>query len=176
MLCDVAFKMFASVREEHFVDKLNRSSCSFDIQQDGGAATNFRTPDNLEVLVRMKNTGNVQAAPFGTVTVSKGSKVIHKADFNMNNPKDNVLPDSARRWAVPLKNLGKFGKYTIQGNFTYGTSGKTIEIKKTIWIIPTVYLLIGGGVILVLLLIIFLVIMLIKAKRGGGSRRSSRRY
>lgn len=147
---------------------------NFDIQQNGGTSSNFRTPDNLELYMRFKNTGNVQAAPFGAVSVSKGNKVLYKYDFNMEAPRDTVLPDTARRWEVPLKNFGNFGKYSIQGNFTYGTTGKTVEIKKTVWIVPTMYIFIGIGLLLVLILIIALTIALIRAKRS--SRANSRRY
>lgn len=127
---------------------------NFDIQQNGGTATNFRTPDNLELLVRFDNKGNVQEAPFGQIDVQKGKKVIYTYNFNQEDPKGEILPDSARRWQVPLKNLGTFGKYTVSGTFGYGAKGQTINIQKTVWIVPTTYILavviavvILGGVI-----------------------------
>jgi len=148
---------------------------NFDIQQNGGSASNFRTPDNLEVLLRFRNAGNVQVAPFGQINVLKGEKVVYKTAFNGSDPKDTVLPDSARRWNVPLKNLGKFGKYTVVGNFTYGTSNKSIEIKKTIWIIPTMYIFGAiGGLILLILIIVFVIWFLKSYKKR--ILRSSRRY
>lgn len=114
---------------------------NFDVQQNGGTATNFRTPNNLELLVRFQNKGNVQEAPFGQINVQKGKKVIYSSNFNQEDPKNEILPDSARRWDVPLKNLGKFGKYTITGTFGYGTKGQTIDIQKTVWVVPTSYIL-----------------------------------
>jgi len=124
---------------------------NFEVRQNGGSATNFRTPDNLEILARFQNKGNVHVAPFGQVTVQKNGKVIYKSDFNQEDPKDEILPDSARRWQVPLKELGKFGKYTVTGTFGYGTQGKTINVEKTVWIVPTAYILgaIGGFILLI---------------------------
>jgi hypothetical protein len=128
---------------------------NFDVQQSGGTATNFRTPDDLSLLLRFQNKGNLQEAPFGQINVQKGKKVVYTANFNQQDPKDNILPDSARRWAVPIKNLGKFGKYTISGTFGYGTKGQTINIEKTVWIVPTGYII--GGVIAVAVLLVIIV-------------------
>jgi hypothetical protein len=128
---------------------------NFDVQQNGGTATNFRTPDDMSLLLRFQNKGNLQEAPFGQINVQKGKKVVYTANFNQQDPKDNILPDSARRWAVPIKNLGKFGKYTISGTFGYGTKGQTINIQKTVWIVPTGYII--GGVIAVVVLLVIVV-------------------
>jgi hypothetical protein len=114
---------------------------NFDVQQNGGTATNFRTPDNLAMLLRFQNKGNIQEGPFGQINVQKGKKVVYSYNFNQDQPRNEVLPDSARRWTIPLKNLGKFGKYTISGTFGYGTKGTTINIQKTVWIIPTTYIM-----------------------------------
>jgi hypothetical protein len=128
---------------------------NFDVQQDGGSGTNFRTPDHLSLFVRFQNKGNVQVEPFGQIYVQKGKKVLYTYTFNGKDPKQSVLPDSARRWDVPLKGLGKFGKYTVGATFTYGSKGTSIEIKKTIWIIPTAYILITIGIIVFLILLVF---------------------
>lgn len=110
---------------------------NFDVQQNGGTGSNFRTPSNLSLLVRFQNQGNLHVAPFGQINVQKGKKVIYSYNFNQENPKQEVLPDSSRRWQVPLKNLGKFGKYTVSGTFGYGSKGETINIQKTVWIVPS---------------------------------------
>jgi len=149
---------------------------NFDITQNGGKATNFRTPDNLSLLLRFDNKGNLQEAPFGSVYVTKGKKVVYSYNFNQTAPKDEVLPDSARRWTIPLKNLGKFGKYTVGATFTYGTKGQSIEITKTIWIIPTTYIL--GAIIAVVLLIVIIGggILFLRSYKRRILRSSKRRY
>ncbi len=149
---------------------------NFDVQQNGGTATNFRTPDDLSLLVRFQNKGNVQVAPFGQINVQQGKKVVYTYNFNQDDPKEEILPDSARRWQVPLKHLGKFGKYKISGTFGYGTKGTTINIEKTVWIIPTVYILaIVGGVVLLAVLVGGLFMFLRSYKRRI-LRSSRRRY
>lgn len=150
---------------------------NFEVRQNGGSASNFRTPDDLEVLLRFQNKGNVHVAPFGQVTVQKGKEVLYSYKFNQEDPKGEVLPDSARRWQVPLENLGKFGKYKITGTFGYGTQGKTINVEKTVWIIPTIYIMAAvGGVVLLVVLIAGIWLFLRSYKRRILRSSSRRRY
>ena len=152
----------------------NLTLTNFDIQQKGTVGSNFRNADNLEVALRFENKGNVHVAPFGQINVKKGDKVVSKVDFNTTDPKGNVLPDSARKWNVPLEKLGKFGKYKIVGTFTYGSSNKSIEVEKSIWIVPTFYLIAAGaGLIGLIALIVFIRLFLksYKKKVLRGHRR-----
>jgi len=149
---------------------------NFDVQQNGGTASNFRTPDNLGLLIRFQNKGNLQEAPFGQVAVQKGKKVVYSSNFNQDQPRNEVLPDSARRWTVPIKNLGKFGKYTVSGTFGYGTKGQTINIEKTVWIIPTAYILGGVGLVAFLIIVGFGSYMFLRSYKRKILRSSRRRY
>jgi hypothetical protein len=117
----------------------------------------------------------VQEAPFGQINVLKGKKVIYTSAFNQNDPKDEILPDSARRWTVPLKNLGKFGKYTVTGTFTYGLKSQSITVSKTVWIVPSTYIV--GGLIAILV-VVLLIVGLIFGLKGYKRRilRSSYRH
>lgn len=152
---------------------------NFDIQQNGDTASNFRTPDNLNLFLRFKNDGNVQVAPFGQIYVKKGDKVVYKTNFNTEEPKQTILPDSARRWDnIKLGGFGKFGKYTVGATFGYGTKGQTIEVEKTVWIIPSAYIF---GALIALAVIVGLVVFFILLLKGykkrvlRGSRGSRRR-
>jgi hypothetical protein len=147
---------------------------NFDIQQKGAIGTNFRTSDNLEVALRFQNDGNVHLAPHGKINVIKGKKTIYSADFNDSDSKGNVLPDSARKWTVPLKGMGKFGKYKVVGTFTYGADNKSIEVEKSIWIVPTVYVIAAvSGLIGLAALVVFIRLFLksYKKKVLRGHRR-----
>lgn len=150
---------------------------NFDIQQHGSLGSNFRTPDNLEVFLRFQNKGNIQEAPYGQIYVqdTKTKKAVYSHDFNSEVPRDNILPDSARRWTIPIKNLKPFGKYTVGATFSYGASNKTIEVKKTIWIIPTTYIIAAlAALVGVIALIVFIVVGL-KAYKKRILRSSYRR-
>jgi hypothetical protein len=158
------------------VEKLNLTN--FDIKKDDKPVSGFvSNPDNLSLALRFENKGSVQAAPFGQIYVKEGDKVVYTYDFNQGDPRDMVLPDSARRWDVPLDKLGKFGKYTIGATFTYGKENKSIEISKTIWVIPTAYII---GAIVGLLVLIGLIVGIwyflrhykrrVLRKHGGGFR------
>jgi hypothetical protein len=158
-----------------FVEKVNLTN--FDIQQNGGTGSNFRTPNDLQLFIRFENKGSVQLAPFGQIYVKKGTKTVYTSNFNTVEPKDTILPDSARRWTVPIKNLGKFGKYTVGATFGYGSKGQTIDISKTIWIVPTTYIYGGiAAVVIFIALIVFIVIFLKGYKKRILKKSRRHRY
>jgi hypothetical protein len=147
---------------------------NFDVQQHGGSGTNFRTPNDLSLLLRFQNKGNVQEEPFGQIYVQKGKKVLYTYNFNNNDPKQSVLPDSARRWDIPLKGFSKFGKYTVGATFTYGSKGTSIEVTKTIWIIPTAYIIAALAIIIFIILLIFGITKFLKGYKKRILRESNR--
>lgn len=152
---------------------------NFDVQQNGSTGSNFRTPDDLSLLLRFENKGNIQEAPFGQIYVQKGKKVVYTYNFNQTDPKQSILPDSARRWEIPLKGFGKFGKYKVGGTLTYGATNKTITVSKTIWIVPTTYIIaIVVGILALIALIIgfwmFLKAYKRRVLRGSGYHQRRR--
>ena len=152
------------------------SLTDFNIQQGGKTGTDFRTANDLNVALRFMNKGNVQLGPFGKISVKQGDKVVYETDFNAANPRDVILPDSGRKWDVPLKEIGEFGHYTVSATFTYGTTNQTIEVSKSFWVIPQ-YLIIAAIAVAVILLaaIVLTIILIIRRKsRGGRTRRATR--
>jgi hypothetical protein len=149
---------------------------NFDIQQNGSTATNFRTPDNLSLFVRFENKGNLQEAPFGQVYIQKGKKIVYTYNFNQQQPKDEILPDGFRRWTIPLKGMGKFGKYTVGATFAYGSQGQSIDITKNIWIIPTGYIIGAIVIIIVFVLLIGGGYLFLKSYKRKILKSSRRRY
>lgn len=156
------------------VEKLNLTS--FDIQQNGKTGELFGGPDNLQITARFQNDGSFQQGPFGKVSVMQNNKVVYETDFNNKDPRDMVLPGSARRWNIPLKNIGNFGQYTVSATFTYGKNNQTIQVTKSFWVIPQTMIIIGViGLIVLIGLIVGLIIFLRGYKRrvlrknsGGG--------
>lgn len=138
-------------------EKLNLTD--FEIQQGTKAGSLFQTPDNLQVSFRFENKGNIQLAPFGQIAVQKGGKVVYTKNFNDQAPKEVVLPDSARRWDVPLDRIDSFGHYKVTATFTYGNKNQTIQVERTFWVIPIAYM-IGGAIGLVVLIALIIVIVL----------------
>ncbi len=155
------------------VEKLTLTN--FDIQQNGTSGSNFRTPDNLTFAIRLQNSGNLQEAPFGQVTVKSGNTTVSTYDFNQTAPHDVVLPDSARRWDIPLKNVGTFGYYTVYGTFTYGANNQSLDVQKSFWVIPTWAFIVAGVALLVLIGLIVLFIVLMRLRRNRKARRASNR-
>lgn len=145
---------------------------NFDIQQKNHTGTTFQTGNDLSVLVRFENKGNVQEGPFGKISVKNGKKVVYETDFNVAEPRDQVLPDSARRWDIPLKNADGFGYYTVTGTITYGQKNQTVDISKSFWVIPQAYII---GAIVALIILIGLIIFLVFFIRGHRRRRQRNR-
>lgn len=157
-------------------EKLNLTDYS--VQQNGKSGTYFQNPNNLAFSFRFENKGSVQEAPFGNISVKNGDKVVYSYEFNSETPRDMVLPDSARRWTVPLKNIGTFGYYTVEGTLTYGSKNETVNISQSFWVIPFA-MIIGGivGLLVLIGLIVGIVVFLRGYKRriinsqGRGGRR-----
>lgn len=161
------------------VEKLELTD--FAIQQGGKTANYFQTPKDLLVTFRLQNTGSVQEGPFGKVSVKQGDKVVYAADFNNKTPRDMILPDSARRWDVPLQNIGDFGHYTVSATFTYGQKNQTIEVTESFWVIP-LGVIIGAiaGIFVLIALIVGVIwflrsykkrILQTQGRGGNGNRR-----
>ncbi len=132
----------------------------FQVQREGSTGTYFKDPANLELMVRFENRGNVQTAPLGAIQVRSGKDVIYEYKFNTDNPHDMILPDSARRWEVPLKDVGAFGRFTVVSTLVYGDKNQTIEMKKSFWVVPLWALLTGIATVVVSVGVAVLVIIL----------------
>lgn len=138
----------------------------------------FTSNKDLQAIVRFRNTGNVQVEPFGKILLKKGDKTLATYEINNTDPRGNVLPDSIRRFTTPLTNLGYFGKYTVQGNFGYGTKGQLLTTSATFYVVPvSLIAAIIGGLIVILFLIFVLPRMIrsynqrIIRRASGGSKR-----
>jgi hypothetical protein len=148
---------------------------NFDIEQNKKSVGRLSSPENVSVLIRMQNKGNVQVAPYGDIYVQKGKKIIYTGKLNDSQPKGLVLPDSKRVWRIPIKNLDKFGKYKLSATIGYGGNGQTINIEKTFWIVPTAYILFAVGGVLGLIVLVTLVVMGLRAYKRRIMRHTRRR-
>lgn len=148
----------------------------FSLLQDGKAVSRLSSPKDVSVLLRMENKGNVQLAPYGNISVTKSgqSTPIYSANINDTKPAGLVLPDSIRRFEIPVQKLGTFGKYTVHVVLGYGSSNETIELTKSFWVVPTTYIV---GAIVAILGVIALVVLIIAGLKAYKKRilRNSRR-
>lgn len=134
------------------VEKVNMTE--FAVQQGGQSNSYFNSSNDLQATFRMQNKGNVQIGPFGKLSVRQGDKVVYDVDFNNKDQRDMILPDSARRWDIPLKNIGSFGHYTVEATFSYGSKNQTIEVKKSFWVIPLMVIIITAASILIVIALV----------------------
>lgn len=159
------------------VEKLDMTE--FNIQQGGKTGSFFQSSNDLQATVRFKSSSNVQVAPFGKLSVKEGDKVVYETDFNNKEQRDMILPDSARRWDFPLKNIGSFGNYTVTATFSYGSKNQTVEVTRSFWVVPMIVIFVAAGAVLVLILLILGIFLflrsykkrILRGQRRGGFRR-----
>lgn len=106
-------------------------------------------PINFEV--RLKNTGNVQEQPTGSIMVTDMfGKTL--GGVNINVPPHNILPDSIRKFTAVMDKtvIGSkhlFGRYRAELNVSYGGGKQTVLTDHiTFWVIP--YKLIAAIIII----------------------------
>jgi hypothetical protein len=128
---------------------------SLQVRHGDSARVVFTSNKDLKASVRFRNAGNVQEQPFGKVQLKKGDKVLGSFEVNASDPRGNVLPDSIRRFDISLKNVGSFGKYTLQGNFGYGSNGQLLSASTTFYVVPLALIIV---VVVLIALIVFLVV------------------
>lgn len=108
--------------------------------------------DDLAVVTRMQNNGNTHAAPYGNVIVKNmiGNVV---EDFELNDARGNVLPDSTRRFVNELENSFFFGRYTVEAHISYTEGGGDIITQQaSFWVLPWKIMLVAVAVIAVVII------------------------
>ncbi len=107
----------------------------------------------LDIVERIKNTGNVHIKPTGSATVKDmfGRTV---ASFKVNDPPKNVLPDSIRRFEQKLNQQWLFGRYSANLDLSYGSTNQKLTGQLVFWVIPWKLIL----AILVLLVLIIIIL------------------
>ena len=136
--------------------KQQLSIASFDVETNGSASTYFTSNKKIQAVVRFQNEGNIQVAPFGKILLkSRSGKII--ASFNVNNvtPPGEVLPNSIRKFNIPLSHIGSFGIYTLEANFGYGTTGQPISASTVFYVIPMTIIISFIAFIVIILFLIF---------------------
>lgn len=128
---------------------------SFDVSQGGGSGTLFGSNKQLSVTVRFQNSGNIQLEPFGKIVLKRGSTILETQEINNTSPRGNVLPGSIRRFSVPLTAVGSFGRYTVEGNFGYGSHGQLLSAQKTFYVVPLTWIIVALVLLALLLLAVF---------------------
>lgn len=109
----------------------------FTAAKNGSNGRFFTSGKDLQVVTRLKNTGNIHVQPFGRVQISdRSGKIVEDYEFNNTDPRANILPNSTRKFTDNLKKQNFIGKYTLTTNLGYGTSGSLISQKTTFWVVP----------------------------------------
>lgn len=165
----VLLRVNGDVKEEMSVESLDVRKGS------AGAGSFFTNNKDLTAVSRFKNSGNVQLEPFGSIRLKRFGKVVTTYQINNEELRGNVLPDSIRRFDTKLDKVGSWGKFTLEGNFGYGTTGQLLTANTTFYVIPVFLILIGVGIILLLLFLIFVAPRMIRGYNRRVIRRANRR-
>lgn len=129
---------------------------NFSAAQNGIPRGVFTSSKNLQAIVTFQNTGQIQEEPFGKVVLMKGSKTLGIFPVNNVTPPGNVLPNSARKFIINLSGAGAIGKYTLIGNFGYGSKGQLLTASTSFWIVPINWIIAFIVVLVIILILIFL--------------------
>lgn len=149
---------------------------SFDVRRKDQASSIFTSGKNLNATVRFENRGNVQEAPFGKILLkSRSGKVISTYEVNSTYPPGNVLPDSVRKFKIPIKEIKSFGQYKLEGNFGYGTSGQLLSAKTTFYVIPAWMIWVAVTIIILILFSVFVLPRMIRAYNQRVLRNARRK-
>ena len=131
--------------------KENLSVAEFSVNKNGGTGSLFESAP-LQFIARLKNNGNIHEQPTGQISITDmfGKKI---AAVNVNLEKNNILPQSIRKFEQPLDSgvIGNkilFGRYTAELKVTYGINKQVLTQSITFWVIP--YTLIGIAIILII--------------------------
>jgi hypothetical protein len=126
-----------------------------EVNQVDTPRTVFFDGKDINSVIRFQNSGDVQEQPFGKITLKNWrGKVLGSYEVNNTTPRGNVLPDSIRKFSLPMKDVGGFGKYTMTGNFGYGNQGQLITASTTFYVIPVATI---GLTVLVVGVIVYLI-------------------
>lgn len=152
------------------------SIASFDVRNNDRPSSFFTSNKNLSATLRFQNQGNLQEEPFGKILLkNRSGKILATYEINNTNPPGSVLPDSIRKFPIPISKVGSFGKYKLEGNFGYGTNGQLLSASTTFYVIPTSFVIIFIAVVLVLAFLIFGLPRLVKAYNRRVIRSARRR-
>lgn len=145
------------VKEQVAIEGLNVN------RGEGKASTVFFNGDSIKANLRFKNSGNVQLAPFGKMLLKKGGKEIASYEINSTSPRGVVLPDSIRRFEVGFGDKARsLGKYTIEGNFGYGSRGQLLTASTTFYVVPMPIAIAAAVVIALVVLAAFMLPKMLK--------------
>lgn len=135
----------------------------------GGTSTRsiFFSNKSLQAIVRFQNNGDVQEEPFGKIQLKKGDATLASYEVNNTDQRGNILPESIRRFTVPLDKVGSFGKFTVEGNFGYGSSGQLISASSSFYVIPVSVIFL---IVVLILLVIAAIVGLPRAIRRHDKR------
>ena len=151
---------------------------SFDVRKGDNsknASSFYTSKKGLKSVARFESKSNVQLQPFGKVILKNQSgKVLSTTEINNTEPRGNVLPDSIRRFEIDLDKAGSFGKYTIEGNFGYGSSGQLLTGKKTFYVVPVAILIVAIVLIALIVLAIFVLPKALKAYNKSVIRKANK--
>ena len=135
-------------------------------------ATSFFMSGNVQVLTRIKNTGDIHEKPFGKIIIKNmfGKKI---ADLEVNNtdPRANILPGSTRKFINDVPKQSFLGRYTIEANIGYTQGGgELISGKASFWYLPLWSILLLVGIVLLIVGAIYWVIRKNKTHKHSGRR------
>lgn len=138
-----------------------------------GALRSFFTSGDVDVLVRLRNSGDIHLQPNGRVLIKNMfGDTVEDYELNDATPRAYILPDTVRRFQDSLENETWFGRYTIETSVGHMQGGgEPLSAVATFWYIPVWALI---ALFLAIAAIGFGIISLINRK-GSGKKSKKRK-
>jgi hypothetical protein len=114
---------------------------------------NLQVPGLVEygpvpIKFEVENLSDIHIRPAPVVTITNW---FGKEVDSFSADSQNVFPFSQRPFEMNWDHMWGFGRYTVDVEASYGTTGKVAQATATFWMIP--YTLILGGLLLLIALI-----------------------
>lgn len=156
--------------------KSQLSIASFDVRSGVHPRSLFTSNKGISTQVRFQNEGNIQEQPFGKILLKdRSGEILAQYEVNSVDPRGNVLPDSIRKFNIPLEKVGSFGIFKLEGNFGYGSNGQLLSASTTFYVVPLIAIILFIALVAVLAFLIFGLPRLIRAYNRRIIQKSSTR-
>lgn len=124
----------------------------------GSTGRFFIGSGDFSIVTRLVNNGNIHVKPYGNLIVTnQDGETVENINFNDQDPRDNVLPGTVRKFETPLSGDYNYGKYTITANIGYGNGNGLITSKASFWVIPLWMLIVAIVALLAIIAGAFLI-------------------
>ena len=123
----------------------------------------FVEPNKVEASI--SNKGNGFSRPIGNIQIKRGATEVYLYELNSTEPRGTILPNTSRTFTDEIKNVNKFGKYTVYASVAYEQGGEVIVRQASFWYIPIWMAAVALAAVITLVIVSWLIYRRLGKKR-----------